>query len=120
MNGVDGPGPGGVRDPLAALRDGRIQGNEARLQAATRLLEGTFYQELFKAMRQTVPEGGALSGGAGEEMFTGLLDQHVSDTAALRSTRGIGQALYRHFQQAPDTPDAVPAEAPIPTKLTED
>lgn len=100
MNPVQGAGPTGVRDHLAALRDGRIQGEEARLRAATRLLEGTFYQELFKAMRETVPEGGALDGGSGEEMFTSMLDQHVSDAAALRSQRGIGQALYRHFTRS--------------------
>ena len=94
---VGGGAPAQARDPLTALRDGRIQGGEARLRAATRLLEGTFYQELFKAMRETVPEGGALTGGTGEEMFTGMLDQHVSDSAAMRSERGIGQALYRHF-----------------------
>ena len=100
MSGIEsGPGgPGGsVRDVLGALRDGRVHGHDARLNAATRLLEGTFYQELFKAMRQTVPEGGALSGGAGEEMFTGLMDQHVADAAALKSSRGVGAALYRHF-----------------------
>ena len=70
---------------------------EARLEAASKLLEGSFYQELFKAMRATVPEGGVISGGSGEDVFTGLLDQHISDAAAMRSTRGLGQALYAHF-----------------------
>jgi flagellar protein FlgJ len=88
------------RDPLSALREGRIQGPEARLRAATRLLEGTFYQELFKAMRQTVPDGGGPGGGAGEEVFTGLLDQHVADAAAMRAERGLGEALYRRFASA--------------------
>jgi peptidoglycan hydrolase FlgJ len=84
-------------DPLAALRSGRIKGGEARLQAAVQLLEGTFYQELFKAMRETVPEGGALSPGSGQEMFEGLMDQHIADAAASTSRAGIGDALYRYF-----------------------
>ena len=100
MNPVGGSGAPGSRDPLTALQDGRISGAEARLRAATRLLEGTFYQEMFKAMRATVPEGGAVSGGSGEEMFTGLLDQHVSDAAAEKSENGLGAALYRHFADA--------------------
>ncbi len=94
------PVNGAGSDPLAALRHGRIAGTEARLRAATRLLEGTFYQEMFKAMRRTIPDGGALDGGAGEDMFRDLLDQHVADAAALRSERGLGEALYRRFARA--------------------
>ncbi len=87
-------------DLLAQLRDGRITDPDDRLRAATQLLEGTFYQEMFKAMRGTVPEGGAISGGSGEDMFEGLLDQHIADAAAGQSDRGLGSALYRYFAQA--------------------
>jgi len=102
------------RDPLAALRGGRIQGPEARLRAATRLLEGTFYQELFKAMRETVPDGGGPGGAAGEEIFTGLLDQHIADAAALRTERGLGEALYRRFARLAGAGDAAATEAAGP------
>lgn len=84
-------------DPLAALESGRIDGDKARLRTATRLFEGTFYQELFKAMRSTVPDGGAIPSGQGEDMFTGLLDQHVADVAAGQDMHGPGEALYRYF-----------------------
>ena len=87
-------------DLLTQLRDGRITDPDDRLRAATQLLEGTFYQEMFKAMRGTVPEGGAISGGSGEDMFEGLLDQHIADAAAGQSDRGLGSALYRYFAQA--------------------
>ena len=92
-------GPGGP-DTLAALRSGRIQDPAERLRAATRLLEGSFYEELFKVMRGTVPEGGALSGGQGEDIFTGLMDQRVAEAAAMESDRGLGEALYRYFVDA--------------------
>lgn len=113
MNGgVSGPGPGSV-DLLSALRDGRIVGERARLKAATQLLEGQFYQMLFKAMRDTVPTGGLTSGGQGEDVFRSMLDQQVADAAAGQSHRGIGAALYRHFvdhvAQAPD-PASPPAD----------
>jgi len=112
---VSGVSPRGVgRDPLTALRDGRVQGEAARLRAATRLLEGTFYQELFKAMRQTVPDGGGPDGGAGEEIFTGMLDQHIADAAALRSERGLGEALYRHFARAAGIPEGGASGEPPP------
>ena len=99
----DGVGPvAGPRstDVLSDLRRGRIQGEEARLRAATQLLEGFTYEELFKAMRDTVPEGGALPGGAGKKIFESLLDQHVAQAAAMSSKRGLGSALYRHFAKA--------------------
>lgn len=92
------PGPGD--DLLQALRSGRIQGDEARLAAATDLLESSFYQELFKALRDTVPEDGLTSGGQGEEIFSSLLDQHLAEVSARRSDGGLGSALYRHFLSA--------------------
>jgi flagellar protein FlgJ len=84
---------------LDALRSGAIQGEEARLRAATGALEGTFYQELFKAMRASVPESGLLDGGSGEDAFTAMLDQHLADVQASRNDRGIGEALYRWFTE---------------------
>lgn len=93
--GAGGARPG--RDTLDALRSGRIQDPRERLRAASSLLEASFFQELFKAMRQTVPEGGLTSGGSGEEIFSSLLDQHLAEVSAMRNERGIGQALYRHF-----------------------
>lgn len=102
MSGVDGAGgrAGPRGDVFEALKSGRIRGEDARLRAATRLLESSFYQEMFKAMRDTVPEGGALSGGQGQEMFESMLDQHVADTSAMRSDQGVGQALYRYFTRS--------------------
>jgi flagellar protein FlgJ len=93
---LGGTGPGGL---LQAIRSGKIQGKDAQLRAATNALEGTFYQELFKAMRESVPESGLLDGGSGEDAFTAMLDQHLADVQATRSDRGIGQALYRWFTQ---------------------
>lgn len=99
MSGPEGIG-GGLRPRegiLDALKAGKIKGDEARLRAATDALEGSFYQELFKAMRETVPDSGLLDGGGGEDSFTALLDEHLSEVAASQSESGIGQALYRFF-----------------------
>jgi flagellar protein FlgJ len=102
MSGIgDGGGIGPLgRDPystLDALRSGRIQGKEGKLRAAADLMESSFFQELFKALRQTVPEGGMVNGGGGEDMFSSLMDQHIADVAASTMSRGLGEALYRHF-----------------------
>ena len=51
---------------------------DARLRQSSRDLEGVFVEQLFKAMRETVPENSLLSGGAGEEMFTSMMDSHLA------------------------------------------
>ena len=71
---------------------------ETKLRRATQELEGVFVQELFKAMRDTVPEGGIVDGGPGEEMFSDMMDQQISAEAATGWERGIGAALYRQLR----------------------
>lgn len=94
MNSVTGPGG---TDVLAALKSGRIKDGDARLRAAAHLLESSFYEELFQAMRSTVPEGGVVSGGSGEDMFQSMMDQNIAEAAAMKSEDGLGSALYRYF-----------------------
>jgi flagellar protein FlgJ len=70
---------------------------DARLRRAAQQMEGVFYAQLLRAMRETVPQEGA-RGGTGEEIFTGLLDEKVAETAAARAERGVGAALYRQLR----------------------
>ncbi len=84
--------------PAAAAARADTPGDR-KLRDAARQLEGVFVQELFKAMRATVPQGeGIVSGGSGEEMFTAMLDQHLATAAPNRWEGGIGDALYRQLR----------------------
>ncbi|MHB1297444.1 MAG: rod-binding protein [Gemmatimonadaceae bacterium] len=65
------PAPGAAAVPPVRALD--------RLAAGTGALDGMFARQLFAAMRETVPEGGLTGGGAGEEMFTAMLHEHVAD-----------------------------------------
>jgi peptidoglycan hydrolase FlgJ len=71
---------------------------DAKLRRAAQELEGVFVQELFKAMRETVPEGGIVDGGPGEDMFSSMMDQTISSEAASGWERGLGAALYRQLR----------------------
>ena len=71
----------------------------ARLREASATLEGVFLHQLFQAMRATIPEGGALTRSEGEQMFTGMLDEQLSQLTAARSTRGLGEAIYRQLSR---------------------
>jgi flagellar protein FlgJ len=74
-------------------------GEDAKLRKVARQMEGVFVQELYKAMRTTVPQNdGAVDGGAGEEMFTGLMDEHLATETPQAWGRGLGEAIYQHLR----------------------
>ncbi len=83
---------------------------EEKLRNAAGQLEGLFVQQLFKTMRETVPQGeGIVSGGAGEDIFTGLLDQHLAAETPKQWESGMAEALYRQLRglgTADTTPEA--------------
>lgn len=87
----------------------------ATLKKAAEQLEGVFVQQLYKAMRDTVPQQeGIVSGGAGEDIFTGLLDQHLAAETPKHWEGGIGEALYRQLSRGmpPDASVLAPVVAP--------
>jgi peptidoglycan hydrolase FlgJ len=76
-----------------------LPGRDLKLKQTAQQLEGVFVEHLFKAMRETVPEGGLVDGGAGEEIFTSLLDRHLADQVP-GWERGLGAAIYRQLQRS--------------------
>ena len=104
--GMQGPGTPSGRYPARPLVAGpgspaAPQSEAERLHKTARDLEGVFVEQLFKAMRETVPQGeGVVDGGSGEEMFTGLLDQRLSAEAPAKWQHGLADALFRQLRGA--------------------
>lgn len=71
---------------------------DQRLKKVVEQLQGVFVEQLFKAMRETVPTDGVTDGGPGEAMFSGMMDQHLADQLPSQWERGIGDALYRQLR----------------------
>jgi flagellar protein FlgJ len=71
-------------------------------------------EQLFKAMRETVPREGLVDGGSGEEMFTGMLDQHLA--GGLPETWGDGGLADALFRQLRGALGAAGAAEPAPTE----
>lgn len=76
-----------------------VTAQEKKLKKATGDLQGLFVAQLFKAMRDTVPtEDGIVTGGSGEEIFTGLMDEHLAADTPKHWSGGISEALYRQLR----------------------
>lgn len=71
---------------------------EVALRQACTQLEGLFLEQLMKSMRATIPEGGVIDGGVGEDVFSSLFDEHIARTAAERIDGSLADALYRQLR----------------------
>ena len=102
-----------IQGPPASATQPSLTADEQRLRAVTKQLEGVFVQQLFKAMRETVPQDGFTDGGAGEEIFTGMMDEKIATHVPEHWDRGIGESLYRQLRAAlpHPKPDAVAPDA---------
>ncbi len=70
---------------------------QEQLHRLSRQLEGVFLNQLFQAMRASVPHEGLLTQNPGEEMFTQMLDERMAAEAADHMPRGLSEALYRQL-----------------------
>lgn len=87
---------------------GAPDAREAALRRTAVQLEGVFVQQLFQAMRATVPDDGLTGGGSGEQMFTGLLDEHLAQGTAQRTGGVLAEALVRQLRGLPAPPAGRP------------
>lgn len=88
-----------VAGPTSGTQPGPVQSEDEKLRQSAKQLEGLFVQQLFKVMRETVPQQeGIVSGGAGEEMFTSLMDQHLAAETPTQWEGGMAEALYRQLR----------------------
>lgn len=88
-------GPIGAAAPTAAAGS-----RDAKLRKASQQLEGAFVQQMYKSMRETIPEGGMFDGGSGEQMFTGMMDERVAADTPLKWQHGLSEAIYRQMRGA--------------------
>jgi flagellar protein FlgJ len=88
---------------------------EQKLRGTAQSLQGVFVEQLFKAMRDTVPEDGLMSGGQGEEMFRSMLDQHVAELtpSQWKGPNSLGETIVRQLSRGlPASATTPPATAP--------
>lgn len=72
---------------------------KAELKKACQMFEAQFLKMLWKEMRKTVQKSKLVDGGYGEEIFTDLLDQAVSDESVKNGSMGIADMLERQLSR---------------------
>ncbi len=84
--------------------------DRAELRRLSQQMEALFLNQLFQVMRQSTQLGGLVEDASpGEDMFTAMLDEKLSQSAAESMTRSIGDALYRQLSRRLD-PDTTPTQ----------
>jgi flagellar protein FlgJ len=95
-----------MTDPIRGASPGPTLGvappppsDDAKLKKTAQQLEGVFVEQLFKAMRETVPQGqGEFDASSGEDMFTGLMDQHLAADTPTQWAHGLASAAYHQLR----------------------
>ncbi|MBC8085701.1 MAG: rod-binding protein [Phycisphaerae bacterium] len=105
--------------PVTSTEKPALTDDQKKLRKAATDLEGLFVAQLFRAMRETVPKNdGFVSGGSGEEIFTGLMDEHIAAETPSHWGGGISEALYRQLSRG--LPAASAAGVPTSSSTIQD
>jgi len=71
----------------------------AEQQKAANQFEGLLLQEMLKAMWQTVPKGGLVSGSREEELYRDMLNEALSESISEGQGIGIKDVVLKEFQK---------------------
>jgi Rod binding domain-containing protein len=108
---------GSIKDHLYETNLNKInfpknsKGNTAgSLKKTCEDFESLFIAQILKEMRDTIPKSGLVDGGQAEEIYTSLLDSHLSQEIAANGSMGLAQKLYEQLSKLQES-TKVPQEA---------
>ena len=55
---------------------------------------------MLASMRATVPDSGLVDGGHAEDLFAGMLDEHLAQVMATEAQSDLADAIYRQLTRA--------------------
>ena len=89
---------------------------QERLRTTALQMEGIFVQQLFAAMRDTVPQEGIVPQSSAQDTFTSLFDEKLAEKvpSEWRGSHSLAEALYHQLSQrlAPAAPDPNASDPP--------
>jgi peptidoglycan hydrolase FlgJ len=73
--------------------------NLQALRKSCRDFEAIYTQEMYKAMRKTVPDGGILDNkNMANGLYREMLDMEIAKASAAGKGNGIGEAMYQQMK----------------------
>ena len=73
------------------------KGQHDAMESACRDFESLFMNYMLQEMRKTIPQDGLLDGGAGEKIYTSMLDSAVAKEVANQRSIGLSDMLMRQM-----------------------
>ncbi len=89
-----------AQDRLHALERSAVAAGKAdhpKLMEAAKQFESYFYSALLSEMRKSLPGNPVMSGGRGEEVFQGQLDNELANRMGERGALGIARMIYNQL-----------------------
>ncbi len=71
-----------------------------QLKRAAHELESVLVEQLFSAMRKTVPKSGLVQESPASEIFRSMLDAELARSTAEKSPFGLADAIVQRFERA--------------------
>ncbi|MBU0665469.1 MAG: rod-binding protein [Proteobacteria bacterium] len=68
------------------------------LRKSCREFEAIYTQEMYKAMRKTVPDSGLFEKDMSSELYKEMLDMEIAKASAAGKGNGIGEAMYQQMK----------------------
>lgn len=69
-----------------------------QLRDSTREFEALFINEMFKAMRRTIPDGGLIEKNISEDILREMMDLEIARQASSGEGLGIAEAMFEQLR----------------------
>jgi Rod binding domain-containing protein len=90
--------PGIVKGDALVITEEKVR-QEKKLRKACADFESIFLYQMFKTMRNTVPQGGLTNRMTGKDTYQMMMDQKVSEELANKGGMGLQGVLYNQLHQ---------------------
>jgi len=89
-----------VSAPTARQGDPRTKEQEASaIRERCQDFEAIYIQSLFKAMRQTIPDGGLFTRDTAHEIYQDMLDSEIATEISRRQGLGLADKMYEQIMR---------------------